>query len=232
MRWARDEYTLQHRVYLGGVARPCGGATPLDGLCAHGYVTTLTLETERNMPFKNARLNALLGLCLFGATLLPLRTAQADSFKVAVVDLQRALQETEDGRAAKAQLQSLFKKRQQALDKQQTKLKNMKADIEKQKSVLSRPALQQRLEAYQKSFIDLQTKYGDFQRELAQKEGVFTKGILESMQSILRRIGQAEGYDLVLERNEGGVIWAPSHYDLTDRLIQTYNKEKKKSGKK
>src|SRR5688500_9696574 len=71
--------------------------------------------------------------------------------KIAVVDLQRALNETEDGRKAKTQLKRLFKRRQDTLDQKQSELKKMKDEIEQQKSVLSRDALQKRLEEYQKA---------------------------------------------------------------------------------
>ena len=100
----------------------------------------------------------------------------------------------------------------------------MKDDIEKQKNVLSREALQKRLEDYQKAFVELQTTYVEYQRELAQQEARLTKGILEKMQGILRRVGQREGYSLIVERNEAGVMWAPSNIDLTDQVIQKYNK--------
>lgn len=173
------------------------------------------------MLVKNSVLFSLILASL--ATSLP---ARAQSMKFAVVDLQRALNETEEGRTAKAKLQGVFKQRQDALDKKQAELKKMKDDIEKQKKVLSKDILQQRMEAYQKSFVELQTKYVEYQRELAQKEAAMTKGILEKMQAILRRIGQAEGYTLIVERNEGGVVWVPNHLDLTDRVIQNYNTTK------
>ena len=143
--------------------------------------------------------------------------------RVAVVDMQQALNETEDGRQAKAQLKRLFKRRQQSLDKRQNDLKKMKEDIEKQRDVLSRQELQGRLEEYQKAFVELQTTYVEYQRELAQKEAQLTKGILERMQNILRRIGRDDGYTLVVERNEGGVVWAPNNLDLTDELVRRYN---------
>lgn len=143
--------------------------------------------------------------------------------KVAVVDLQRALTQTEDGRQAKAQLKRLFKRRQQALDKRQNELKKLKQDIEKQRDVLSRTELQSRAEAYQKAFVELQTTYVEYQRELAQKEGQLTKGIISRMQSILRNIGRSEGYTLIVESNEGGVVWAPSDGDLTADLVRRYN---------
>jgi outer membrane protein len=43
------------------------------------------------------------------------------------------------------------------------------------------------------------------------------------MERILRRIGQSDGYTLIVERNEGGVVWVPSNLDLTDQVIQRYN---------
>ncbi len=144
--------------------------------------------------------------------------------RIAVVDMQRALNETEDGRRAKAQLKRLFKRRQQALDDKQNELKKMKEDIERQRDVLSQDALQKRVEEYQKAFVDLQTTYVEYQRELAQKEAQLTKGILERMSNILRRIGQADGYTLIVERNEGGVMWVPNNLDVTDDLIQRYNR--------
>jgi outer membrane protein len=63
----------------------------------------------------------------------------------------------------------------------------------------------------------------EFQRELQSKEGELTKEIIERMQRIMRRVGQTDGYTLILERSEGGVVYVPINYDLTDLLIQRYN---------
>jgi outer membrane protein len=50
------------------------------------------------------------------------------------------------------------------------------------------------------------------------------------MQAILRRIGQTDGYTMIIEANEGGVVWVPANLDLTDVLIQRYNKQAKQGG--
>ncbi|WP_205627082.1 OmpH family outer membrane protein [Sandaracinus amylolyticus] len=143
--------------------------------------------------------------------------------RIAVVDLQRALNETEDGRRAKARLKRLFKQRQDDLDKRQGELKALKEDIEKNIELWSQETKQRRLEEYQKAFVDLQQQYVEYQRELAEREAEATGEIVERMQSILRRIGQAEGYTLIIERNEAGVVWVPTNLDLTDQVIQRYN---------
>lgn len=148
----------------------------------------------------------------------------AQTTRIAVVDLQRALNETEDGRRAKARLKRLFKQRQDQLDKSQNELKQQKEQIEQLvKTGANEKILQQRAAEYQKALVELQSKYMEYQRELAEQEGALTREIIARMERILRRLGQTEGYTLIVERNEGGVIWAPSDLDLTDRVIQRYN---------
>jgi outer membrane protein len=143
--------------------------------------------------------------------------------RIAVVDLQRALNETEDGRRAKARLKRLFKQRQQELDKAQGELKTLKEEFDEQADTLSDSARQERLDAIQKQFVELQSTYVEYQRELAEKEAEMTQEIIARMETILRRVGQEEGYTLIMERNEGGVIFVPGNLDLTDVVIQRYN---------
>lgn len=149
----------------------------------------------------------------------------AQTTRIAVVDLQRALNETEDGRRAKAKLKRLFKQRQQQLDKAQNELKQQKEQIEQliKTKAVNEQQLQERAAEYQKALIELQSKYMEYQRELAEQEATLTREIIARMERILRRIGQADGYTLILERSEGGVIWVPSNLDLTDQVIQRYN---------
>ena len=160
---------------------------------------------------------------LVGSAILPHAASAQAAQTIGVVDLQRAINETEDGRKAKDRLKKLFESRQQGLDKKQQELKKLKDELEQQKNVLARDVLETKVEAYQKQLVELQQVYVENQKELAEKEGELTKDIVARMERILRRIGQAEGYTLIMERGEGGVIFVPTHLDLTDVVIQRYN---------
>lgn len=162
------------------------------------------------------------------STMAPRLYAQV---RIAVVDLQRALNETDDGRRAKARLKRLFKQRQTDLDERQNELKALKEEIERasEDGTLSESALRERAEEYQKAFVELQSTYLEYQRELAEKEADMTSNIIARMERILVSIGEADGYTLILERGEGGVIWT-SATDLTDNLIERYNAGEGRSG--
>src|SRR4051794_18492673 len=90
------------------------------------------------------------------------KAASAQAAKIAVVDLQRAINETEDGRKSKDKLKKLFESRQTGLDKKQEELKKLKEEIEKQQSIWTPEVRQQKIESYQKQLVDLQQVYVEY----------------------------------------------------------------------
>jgi outer membrane protein len=153
-------------------------------------------------------------LSLFG------RTAAAQ-MKVAVVDMQRAVMQTEDGLRAQATLKKLFDSRQQELNKRQVELQKQKDDIDKQSKVLSQTALQKRLEDWQKQMVELQTTYVEYNKELEKKQKELTDPIFERIIGAIKRIAGTDGYDLIVDR--ATVAFSRGDLDLTDRVIQIAN---------
>ncbi|HVW25934.1 MAG TPA: OmpH family outer membrane protein [Polyangiaceae bacterium] len=159
-----------------------------------------------------------LAACTLVSTLAS--TALAE-MKIAVVDTQRAVMETEDGLRAQAALKKHFDKRQRDLDDKQVALQKEREDIEKQKDVLSKQALQARVDKWQKEMAELQTVFVDYNKELQKKQGEMTQPIFQKTMSIIRRIATQNGYDLVVDKQ--AVPYHRSDLDLTDRVITEYN---------
>lgn len=161
----------------------------------------------------------------FGAGLLLAVTAPSlyAQMRVAVVDIQRAIMESDQGRRAKTQLRSLFQRRQEQLDGRQQALRRMRDDIERNRATMDRAVLAQRLDEYQREFVAMQQSYMEFQQELAQREAELTKQIYTNMQGVVRQFGEREGYTAIFE--QGGVIWSPQQYDVTDRAVEAFNRQ-------
>src|SRR5690348_803126 len=77
------------------------------------------------------------------------RPAAAGESKIAVVDVQHVLEGTEEGMRARGILKKEFDKAQLEIDNRQTELRKEQDDIEKQSRVLSREAMQRRMETWQ-----------------------------------------------------------------------------------
>jgi outer membrane protein len=184
------------------------------------------------MPNAARRVPWILLAVLLASPLLTATTARAADIKIAFVDLRRALNETNEGKAAMAKLTKHKDKLQKEIEKKEKDILQMKESIEKQQNVLTKEALQKKVEEYYQAVTELQQTYMQYQRELAQKETKATQDILVKLAEILEEIGQSEGYTMIYDRSVGAVVWAPSHLDLTDQLIQRYNaKFKSKKGK-
>jgi outer membrane protein len=157
---------------------------------------------------------------VFGGFLLASGNAAAET-KVAVVDTQRAIMETEDGLRAQATLKKLFDNRQRELDKRQVDLQKERDDIEKQRSVLSKLALQNRVEQWQQEMVKLQTMFMEYNKELQKKQGELTQPIFQKAMGLIRRLATQEGYDVVVDKQ--AVPYVRSDLDVTDRVITLYN---------
>src|SRR5579862_3734117 len=148
------------------------------------------------------------------------KTASAD-FKVAVVDVQRAVMQTEDGLRAQATLKKLFDNRQQELSKRQVDLQKQKEDIDKQGKVLSQQALQKKVDDWQKEMVELQGTFVEYNKELEKKQKELTDPIFERVLGAIKRIAGTDSYDLIVDR--ATVAFSRSDLDLTDRVIQLAN---------
>jgi outer membrane protein len=157
---------------------------------------------------------ALLAALLMGSA----ASAQA---KVAVVDTQRAIMETEDGLRAQATLKKVFDSRQRELDKKQEDLQRERADIEKQKDVVSKGVLAKRVEKWQRDMMQLQTVFVEYNKELQKKQNELTQPIFQKAMGIIRRMATQDGYDIVVDKQ--AVPYVRSDLDLTDRIITLYN---------
>ena len=158
-----------------------------------------------------------LALSLAGKT----SSAQQGVMKVAVVDVQRAVMQTEDGLRAQATLKKLFDSRQQELNKRQVELQKQKEEIDKQSRVLSQQALQKKVDDWQKQMVELQTTFVEYNKELEKKQKELTDPIFERVVGTIKRIAGTDGYDLIVDR--ATVAFFRSDLDLTDRVIQLAN---------
>jgi Skp family chaperone for outer membrane proteins len=148
--------------------------------------------------------------------------ALADT-KIATVDFQRALNETTEGKNATTRLQNMFNERKAALDKLKTSLDAMTADYQKQQMLLSDTARKQKEE-------EINQAYFQFQQATQQYEGEFQTAYNQAMQTLIDKlkkvattIATEKQVTLLVELNEGGVLYASPSIDITAELITRYN---------
>jgi outer membrane protein len=142
--------------------------------------------------------------------------------KIGYVDLQRALNEVEEGKTAKAVLQKDFAEKQRQLDGKKTEFEKLQADFEKQAVVMSEQARKDKAQDLDRCARELQALFVNLQKDLSEREREATRGIFDRMNQIVQEIAEADGFSFVLDK-AAGIIYAPPSLDLTNELIRKYN---------
>ncbi len=178
---------------------------------------------------KSSAIKILLRLALVAP--LAIAAAAHAELKIGYVDLQRALLEVNDAKQAKTRLQSIADERKKKFEQEQNDLMKEKDAFEKQMSVMSADARSQRQTDLGKKAFELGQKWEKEKADLAQKEHTEMQAIFAKMNPIIASIAEREGMTFIFEKNEAGILYAPSYLDVTNELVRLYNDQKASKGK-
>ena len=160
---------------------------------------------------------------LTASLLLIATAARANDFKAAYVDIQRAVQEVDEGKAARTRLQSFAQDKQKAVEKEQTSLRADVDAFQKQSSTMADDARRKKEDELQKRSYEFAQKADKLRAELADQERKELSTIFPKLEKLLGDIATREGLTMVFDKSNSGLAWAPPALDLTNELIRTYN---------
>lgn len=167
---------------------------------------------------------------VISAALLFASAAHANDFKAAYVDIQRAVTEVEEGKAAKLRLQSQADAKQKAFEKEKAALQAEVDAYTKQKPTMDDKVAAQKEMDLQKKTYEFAQKAEKLRGELAEMERKELGAIFPKLEQLLGQIAQREGLTMVFDKSSSGLAWAPASLDLTNELIRMYNSQFKAAG--
>jgi outer membrane protein len=172
------------------------------------------------------RIGKVMVILLLGGGLLAGPAGSAE-FKIASVDIQKAVNECNAGKDAKKDITKEVEKFQRLIAEKQKDLQTMKETLEKQAAMLNPDARTAKEKEYQSKLRDFQRWGEDYQNDLNQKRTEKERAISQNLQKVIQKLGADEGYTLILEKNEAIVLYASKVIDITDRVIKLYDTQKK-----
>lgn len=160
---------------------------------------------------------------VISALLLNAGFARADDAKIGIIDMQKAIQNSETGKKAKAELEQAFNKKKKELQDQEATLKKMQEDFQKKAAALSESAKKEQQAKMQEKFMKYQELLQKSQTEIQKKEQEMSEPIIRKIREKVSEIAKKKNLSLVLERNENVVIYFDAKEDLTDEVMKAIN---------
>lgn len=167
---------------------------------------------------------AALALALACGTCSALATsdARAQSMSVVYVDVDRVLNDCDEGKDAAEALKKEQAKKQGEISARETQIKQLQDDLEKQAKAVSAASIEKKAAQYQQAVIEYQNIVVKYNKELQDKEHELFDPIEKRIKDLLRTIALRDGYDMIL--NKRSVPYGRKDLDVTEKVTQEYNK--------
>jgi outer membrane protein len=156
-------------------------------------------------------------LCL---ALAPLATVASAQLKVAVVNVQKAMLESDELKKISADMEAKYKPKQDELNKLQNDLQSIQQQLQSNK--LSQQAQQDLTLQGQRKQRDATRLSDDLQQELDRDRQDILGKAAQKMQDVIKKLAEAGGYDLVVDVSQA--LYFKPAMDITDQALAAYNK--------
>lgn len=147
------------------------------------------------------------------------------ALKVGYVNMNQAINESNEGKRSKKFLEAQFEQSKQLLGmkRNEVEAKEKELNASMMLSEAAKAQKRQEIEALKKALMaEVQKEQNNFRQD----EARHTKKIFEDLVSVVNKVAKAENYDVVLEFNIKQTILYSRYEmnDITGKVIEEYNK--------
>jgi len=147
----------------------------------------------------------------------------ADVAKIGVVDFQKILETSKVGQAAQNEIKSQGEKMEVTLKDKGEEIENLKKKLEREALVIDREARSDREREIRIKINDLKALQKKYVADFRDLEARMIERIRKQLDNIINNIGKSDGYLLIIEKNQAGVLYCPNKIDITEKVIKDYN---------
>ena len=177
---------------------------------------------------RNSKSTIMLISCFFSLLWLDCVNA-ADVAKIGIVDVQRIMSASDQGKEAQAQIKEQSDKMTETLKGKGAEIEELKKQIERDSMVMSTEKREEKEREFRIKLNDLKSLEKRYRGDLQALETKLAGELRKEVLAMVAELGKKEGYLLII--NNFNVMYAPSSIDITDQLIKQLNaRHAKKSG--
>jgi outer membrane protein len=162
------------------------------------------------------------------ALLVAWTTAADDSggLKIGIVDLSQAINATEEGKAAREEMNRKQRDAQQQVQPLVDQHKTLEEELKGKRYVLSDEALF----AKQADLLELrnkiESKLKELEGQLKIDQGRLEAPLVAKLREIVQALGKEQGFTMIIDRQTPGLVYSREALDITDQVTARFNKKK------
>ncbi|MEZ5333490.1 MAG: OmpH family outer membrane protein [Thermoanaerobaculia bacterium] len=177
-----------------------------------------------SVPLRRAARTAVCCLALAGSAVVA-SAQQAAPLKVAVIDVQRLLTDSAEGKSTMDRLKALGETKKQDIESRQAEITDMRNRLTEGRLSLSEERQAEMEKELQAKLVDLRRVQEDANRELEQEQDKALGGIEAKVIPLIAKIAEEQGYTMVFNKFQSGLLYATDSIDITAEVLQRFDAE-------
>jgi Skp family chaperone for outer membrane proteins len=161
------------------------------------------------------------------AVLLGMGTTMAQT-KIRYIDSQKVLENYPEWTTVQKKLDDMKAQYEKEFNQKQQAGQQLLEEVQSQSLLLSPEKKAEKEAQLQQLQVELERFYYEKlgpQGELFRKQQEMTQPIIDKINTVIKRIGDQEGYDFILD-TASGLLYAKPDLDITDRVLEELSKTK------
>jgi outer membrane protein len=146
--------------------------------------------------------------------------------KIAFIDIDKIINESEFGKKTYDKIDKAYENEKKKLVNIEKELIKKEKEILKQKNILSEDELRKKINALKKEVNDFQNKRNSTNEKYNQMKLEKTNYMVKNLNEILSKYSDENNISLVIQKKY--IVIAKSGLDITDKVLDIFNKEVKK----
>ncbi|CAG2143968.1 MULTISPECIES: OmpH family outer membrane protein [Cupriavidus] len=171
------------------------------------------------MNTKSKLVKSLSAAAVAAAALCAAAPAMAQEARIAAVNSERILRDSQPAKAAQVKLEQEFSKRDRELQDMAQKIKGMADKLDKDTAVLADSDRQRRQREVADLDREFQRKQREFREDLNQRRNEELAQVLERANRVIRSLAEQRKYDLIVQE----AVYVNPRIDITDDVMKALN---------
>ncbi len=146
--------------------------------------------------------------------------AAAQELKVAVINTEQVLLESETGKAALADLRKLREAKEAEGQALQQEVEDLRKRLSEGRLSLAEDKIAELEQQLEEKGIELRRFQDDASRELNKRRDDVLAAIDRKVLPIINQVGSEQGYSLIFRKFESGLVFASEEVDITAEIIR------------
>jgi outer membrane protein len=157
-------------------------------------------------------------------------TAPAGPTKIAVIQFEAVVGQTNEGQRAFAELNTKFQPKQQQIKSASDEVDTLKKELQTAGDKLSDTERQTRLRTVDEKEKTLQRNVEDARNDFSGEMNEKFSGIAQKVAQVMTQYAQQNGYTLVMDagssqQQQSPILWAAESTNISEAVLQAYNKQ-------